>query len=122
MSDENKKNAVEEISLIKKSESNPNEVINIITPLINPLMETITKPQIKQIEENAKLAHKNLEYQHSHFKMNFWFIFFICVIILFIALYLIIHNNNITEGLSVLAYAGSVALGFIGGYGYAKKN
>ncbi len=121
MPEEPKNNKSEAMELIK-NENNPNEVINIITPLINPLMETITKPQIKQIEENAKLAHKNLEYQHSHFKMNFWFIFFICVIILFIALYLIIHNNNITEGLSVLAYAGSVALGFIGGYGYAKKN
>ncbi|MCL4322599.1 MAG: hypothetical protein M1273_08320 [Deltaproteobacteria bacterium] len=121
MSDEDKNNKSEEITLIK-NETNPNEIFNIITPVIQPLMDTLTKPQIKQIEENSKLAHKNLEYQHSHFNMIFWFIVFISVIILFISLYLIIYKNNISEGISVLSYAGAIAMGFIGGYGYAKKS
>lgn len=121
MPEELKNNENKEMSL-RKNETNPYEMLNIMSPIIQPLMDTIMKPQLKQIEENARLAHKNLEYQHAHFKLIFGFVFFICAIILFITLYLIIYNHNIAEGLAVLSYAGTVALGFIGGYGYAKKS
>jgi hypothetical protein len=72
---------------------------------------------MKQIEENAKIYNKNMEYNHLRFKHTIYIALSIFMLIFTLVFGLIFYKNDTAAGIQILYYAGVFGAGIFSGVG-----
>ncbi len=118
--------------IIKKEDVISDLTIEKLPSLISPFLNTLAESQknqaelqnqaqMKQMEMQSVLAHKNLDHQNARWNKMFWFSVIITIVIFGLAIGEIFIKNDNNTGLRIISYAATLALGFLGGQGFAGR-